>query len=72
MPTEPDNDVRATRNLAMGRIFSLLSRPFREGDVEEYERARSAFLATCGDVVGGYTLPHAASSLMRHKAIYGD
>jgi len=30
--------------LALGRIFRLLSRPFQEGDLEEYHRCRSIIL----------------------------
>lgn len=31
--------------LALGRIFRLGSRPFRSGDLEEYEKARAVVLA---------------------------
>ncbi len=30
--------------LALGRIFRILSRPYQAGDVEEYERCRAIFL----------------------------
>ncbi len=32
------------QQLALGRIFRLMSRPFQEGDIEQYEAARAAFL----------------------------
>ena len=31
-------------NLAMGRIFRIMSRPYKPGDVAEYERCRSIIL----------------------------
>ena len=31
-------------NLAIGRLFRIMSRPFREGDHEQYERCRSVVL----------------------------
>jgi hypothetical protein len=33
--------------MALGRIFALMSRPFQEGDVEQYEKARGVVL-DCG------------------------
>jgi len=30
--------------LALGRVFRILSRPFQPGDVEEYERCRAIIL----------------------------
>ena len=30
--------------MALGRMFSLLSRPFQEGDAEQYEAARNVIL----------------------------
>ena len=30
--------------LALGRIFRIMSRPFRPGDIEEYERCRALVL----------------------------
>lgn len=32
------------QQLALGRIFRLMSRPFQEGDIQEYEAARIAAL----------------------------
>lgn len=31
--------------LAIGRIFGMLQRPYREGDAEEYERCRAIVMA---------------------------
>ena len=36
--------------MALGRIFKIMSRPFQEGDVEQYEAARRVVLAFSGDV----------------------
>lgn len=36
--------LEVTVRCAIGRIFRIMSRPFREGDIEDYERARRAFL----------------------------
>lgn len=30
--------------LALGRIFRLASRPYQEGDIEEYERCRAIIM----------------------------
>lgn len=40
--------------LALGRIFRLMSRPFEAGDIEQYEAARAVVLAHTGDVVAEY------------------
>lgn len=43
--------------LALGRIFSLMSRPCEPGDVETYERCRAI---VCDELVGkGNALPSA-------------
>ena len=36
-------------NLAFGRIFRLMSRPNRPGDMEEYERCRALILDAIGE-----------------------
>ena len=36
--------------LALGRLFMMGSRPFQEGDIEEYARLREL-------IVGGYVAP---------------
>jgi hypothetical protein len=51
-----ENDIEATQmttetvNLAMGRIFRLMSRPAQPGDVAEYERCRGLILDLCKPV----------------------
>jgi len=44
MPTTPA-DIQALKCLALGRILRLGSRPFQEGDIEEYERCRAIIMA---------------------------
>lgn len=39
-----DHGDRTAGNMALGRIFQLMSRPFQPGDIEEYERCRAAVL----------------------------
>lgn len=39
-----DPEARTLAQLALGRIFRILSRPFQEGDIEEYERCRAIVL----------------------------
>ena len=36
-----DELVALAKNLALGRIFRLMSRPFQPGDIEDYERCRA-------------------------------
>ncbi len=55
------------RRAALGRIFKLASRPAQEGDVEQHEAARAAFLATFDEIPTFYTLPHAAPRFHRVK-----
>lgn len=38
-----ETEARTLMSLSLGRIFRLLSRPFQEGDIEQYEMARAAF-----------------------------
>lgn len=33
------------REMAMGRILRMAARPFRPGDIEDYERCRSIIMA---------------------------
>lgn len=40
----PNPDRRKLVELALGRIFLLMSRPFQEGDIEEYHRCRAIIL----------------------------
>ena len=37
-------DQSLTVNLAIGRIFRIMSRPYKDGDKEEYERCRKIIL----------------------------
>lgn len=39
-----DRTERKLVELALGRIFRIMSRPFRPGDIEEYERCRRIVL----------------------------
>ncbi len=43
-------DENLVVELALGRIFLLASRPYQEGDVEQYEAARRAILTTLAPV----------------------
>jgi hypothetical protein len=43
-PGFPESSMTTQQQLALGRIFRLMSRPFQEGDIEQYEAARSTFL----------------------------
>lgn len=64
MPTMTRNQ---TVELALGRIFRLLSRPEQPGDVAEYERCRAIVLAEIGD---GYTPPYRPNwAAERHGAL---
>jgi hypothetical protein len=38
------NEDKATVDMALGRIFQMMSRPERSGDVAEYERCRAIVL----------------------------
>lgn len=37
-------EERALVHLAIGRIFRIMSRPYQDGDQEDYERCRSIIL----------------------------
>jgi hypothetical protein len=41
--------------LALGRIFRLMSRPAQDGDVEQYEAARRVVLDHTDNVVADYS-----------------
>jgi hypothetical protein len=52
-------------NLALGRIFLLMSRPFQPGDVEEYERCRRIVMDhSGGDCAAPYAPNYVAQRLM--------
>jgi hypothetical protein len=50
--------MNATKNptveLALGRIFGMMSRPSQPGDVAEYERCRAIVLDELGDARVAY------------------
>ena len=48
-------DSRAQVNIALGRIFRLMSRPEHPGDVAEYERCRAIILDLCDPVQPDYS-----------------
>ena len=48
------NDDSEIVNLALGRIFRLLSRPTQPGDVADYERCRAVVLDLCDPVQPDY------------------
>ena len=79
MITMTDNDFALSlteeqknriRELALGRLFRLGSRPEQPGDAEEYERVRRAFLATYTDeelaAMRGYSLPSPHANPVPH------
>jgi hypothetical protein len=39
-----DNEEKKIKELALGRILKMASRPSQPGDVEEYERCRAIIL----------------------------
>lgn len=41
MKVPVDAEDRVLVELAIGRVLRIMSRPFREGDVEDYERCRA-------------------------------
>jgi hypothetical protein len=57
--------------MAIGRIFSLLSRPTQIGDVEQYEAARRVVLAHADDVVAEW-VPDAARDRFHHRGAQGQ
>lgn len=62
-PTNLEADEAKTIDLAMGRIFRMMSRPTQPGDVAEYERCRSIILNMVGDVPTSYVPNWAAQRL---------
>lgn len=55
-------------HLALGRIFRLMSRPFQEGDIEDYERCR-AIVMDASDPIPYYTPNYARD---RNRGAAGD
>lgn len=46
-PDELDTLVK----MSIGRIFKLMSRPFQEGDIEQFEKAKSVIMS-CAEALG--------------------
>ena len=55
--------------LALGRIFRLMSRPFQPGDIEQYEAARRVVLECAGITPADYTHDYGRDRL---KGAQGD
>ncbi len=63
------SDQAKLAELALGRIFGILSRPFQDGDVEEYERCRAIVLDAAEPIAPLYTPNYARDRL---KGAAGD
>jgi hypothetical protein len=63
-----DPETTQIVHLAIGRIFRLGSRPFQEGDLEEYERCR-AIIMDASDPIPDYSPNYARD---RNKGAAGD
>lgn len=50
--------------MALGRIFALMSRPAQAGDVEQYEAARRVVLDHADNVVADYQPNYARDRLL--------
>lgn len=55
--------------MVLGRIFRIMSRPYRPGDTEEYERCRGIILDLFPDAVEPYRFNWARDRL---KGAQGD
>ena len=55
--------------MALGRIFKLMSRPTQPGDVEQYEAARRVVMAHAGDVTPDWVPDYGRDRL---KGAQGD
>ena len=51
-------------NLAFGRIFRVMSRPERPGDIAEYERCRAIILDLCDPAQPDYAPSYARDRLL--------
>jgi hypothetical protein len=40
-----ESERKVLAEMALGRLFSILSRPYRKGDDEEYQKCRSIIMA---------------------------
>lgn len=65
--TVRDDDKRHAIQLALGRMFGMMLRPFEPGDVEEYERCR-AIVLDVSDPVTQDTRPNWARDRLRGAA----
>lgn len=63
------NTRQKTVELALGRIFRLMSRPAQVGDAEQYEAARRVILECVSPVVLDYSPNYARDRL---KGAQGD
>jgi hypothetical protein len=50
-----DNEEKKIKELALGRILRMASRPSQPGDVEEYERCRAIILDMSEAQAPGWT-----------------
>jgi hypothetical protein len=64
-----DDERRQLAILAIGRILRIASRPFQEGDLEEYDRCRGIVLDASEHVQAPYTPNYARD---RNKGAQGD
>lgn len=49
MKTDTATETAALVHLALGRIFHILSRPLRQGDIQEYGRCRKIVMDASED-----------------------
>ena len=58
------NTSNAAVEMALGRIFRIMSRPTQPGDVAEYERCRAIILDLAGDPVIPYSPNYARDRML--------
>ena len=58
-----EEETKTAARLALGRLFRVLSRPYREGDDDEYFRCRSIIL----DASEGRPIDHYAHNWARDR-----
>ncbi len=59
------SEDRASVNLALGRLFRIMSRPEQPGDVDEYHRCHSVIM----DLVGGDMPPDYRPNYTRDRLL---
>ncbi len=64
----PKADRKAVE-MAIGRIFRIMSRPYKKGDEEQYEEARNVVMSILGDRGEYFTVNYARD---RNKGAAGD